>query len=348
MHAMFAGMLKSNADIAVLVLDFPRVDRCTYDSWIVAIDAFKSAGKNWEGQLAVLASLPENLPEDIALDLVREGVVPFCGLDDALAAISAACGVVLSETVAPVLLPECRSVVPGNDVSDTEINTDGLTAIEEAAAKHWLVSHSVNTPKGALLNTTGLNAAQLHDALSAIVSTTPWPVVLKSTGSLHKSDSGGVILNIANAEQLVSAMHKMNSKAYFIEEQVSGIVSELLVGIVRDPVHGFLMTIGAGGVQTEILSDTSSALLPITKPQFKSMLASLRCYPLLEGYRGKPGCDIDQLIDTLMQIQQAAISIANDLHELEINPLLCTEQGTIAADALLRVSAQAPLLRELS
>jgi len=345
MQAMFAGMLKVEAGIAVLVLDFPRSDRCTYDSWLVAIEAFKVAGRNWSGQLAVLASLPENLPENIAMELITVGLVPLCGLEDAMAAISAAAPIASLSLANQAIgnatndfVPYANVLLPAHSVEDTKRN---LVALTEAAAKRWLHTHNVRTPSGVMLKKTDSNAADWSDYLATQCSALSWPIVLKSTDSLHKSDTGGVVLDIENQQQLQDAILAMTSDAdYFVEDQVDDIVCELLVGIVRDPVHGFLMTIGAGGVQTELLRDTVSQLLPLSRTELHSLLASLRCYPLLNGYRGRSGCNLDNVLDTLMKIQQAAVSIADDLYELEINPLLCTERDTIAADALLRIDAQ--------
>jgi len=351
MQAMFAGMLKAHAGIAVLVLDFPRTDRCTYDSWLVAIEAFKVAGQNWSGQLAVLASLAENLPENIAMELLKTGLVPLCGLDDSMAAISAAAPIaelsfviqVIDKELADVA-PYAKVLLPAHSVEDTSCD---LVALTEAAAKRWLDTHDVRSPTGVMLKKTDSNAADWSGYLATQCATLSWPIVLKSTDSLHKSDAGGVVLNIDNQQQLQDAILAMTSDtSYFVEEQVNDIVCELLVGIVRDPVHGFLMTIGAGGVQAELLCDTVSQLLPLSKTDLHSMLASLRCYPLLHGYRGQPGCNLDNVLNTLMKIQQAAVSIADDLYELEINPLLCTERDTIAADALLRIDAQSPHNRD--
>jgi len=363
MQAMFAGMLNAVAGIAVLVLDFPRSDRCSYDSWLVAIEAFKAAGRGWSGQLAVLASLPENLPEAIAIDLLDEGLIPLCGLDDAMAAIAAAAPMSSALPMCPTsrqyntltiekhadeashfLASYAQVLLPSSGADYAEAD---LVALTEATAKRWLNSCNVPSPGGVTLAMQGISTEQWPDYLERQCANLAWPVVLKSTDSLHKSDTGGVVLDIEDLQQLISAINTMGSVTDFlIEEQVDNIVCELLVGILRDPVHGFLMTIGAGGVQTELLADTASGLLPLTKTQMHSMLASLRCYPLLEGYRGRTGCNMDDVLDSLMKIQQAATSIADDLYELEINPLLCTEQGTIAADALLRIDAQSPHNRD--
>ncbi len=323
MYNMFTAMLQSDAAIAVLVLDFPRSDRCTFDSWLVAIDAFKDAGKHWHGQLAVLSSLPENLPETIASELLSAGVVPFCGLDEAVLAISAATLSVLgSSSFAPVVLPS----------EPCSVDAAQIVSLNEATAKQWLASANVKTPNGILINGAD-DGADVSQCLPL-----QWPVVLKSTDSLHKTDSGGVVLDIANVEQLHQAIAGMRSQQqYFVEEQVQHAVCELLVGIVRDPVHGFLMTVAAGGIQTELLLDSANGLLPLSRIEIHQLLGQLRCFKILNGYRGRPGCNMSGLLDTLMLIQAAAIAIADDLHELEINPLVCTESDTIAVDAILRI-----------
>jgi len=330
MQAMFAGMLQCEADIAVLVLDFPRTDRCTFDSWLVAIDAFKQAGVNWSGQLAVLASLPENMPESIAEQLMSAGVVPLGGLDDALQAIAAAVRIE-REHYLNVCLPASALNI------DVVLAENNIVSVGESEAKHWLSEHQVAVPASTVLALSELSATELTDHLITQYGELHWPLVVKSTDSLHKSDSGGVVLDVDSQQKLRLAIDTVGaSESCLIEEQIDGVVVELLVGVVRDPVHGFLMTIGAGGVQTEILADTESSLLPLTRATMAKMLAALRCFPLIQGYRGRAGCNQNQLLDTLMHIQQAALSIDDELYELEINPLICTEHKAVAADAILR------------
>lgn len=330
MQAMFAGMLHSDAAIAVLVLDFPRADRCTFESWLVAIDAFKQAGAQWAGQLAVLASLPENMPESIAQQLISDGVVPLAGLDDALAAIAAA-------TIAHADIEYLNVFIPAHN---DEIERTAIVSIGEGQAKRWLREHEISVPMNVTVSLTDMPTEELNEHLVRLCEPMRWPLVVKSTDTLHKSDSGGVVLGISSPAHLRVAVDSIGATgACLIEEQVDGLVCELLVGIVRDPVHGLLMTIGAGGVQTELLADTVSALLPLNKTTLTSLLSSLRCYPLLEGYRSRSGCNLNRLIDTLLKMQNAALSIGDDLFELEINPLICTEQDAVAADAILRISA---------
>ena len=116
-----------------------------------------------------------------------------------------------------------------------------------------------------------------------------------------------------------------------------GSVAEILVGVIRDPAHGFVLTLGAGGVLTEILRDTASLLLPASEADIAAALDRLRIAPLLHGYRGKKPAHRAGLIAAIMAVQDCAIAHAGALIELEINPLIATPDRAIAVDALIRL-----------
>ncbi len=336
MQGMFAAMLQSNADLAVLVLDFPRPDRCEYPSWIVAIDAFKRAGNNWSGALAVLATLPENLPELEARALIQSGVVPFCGLDEAIAAMQASAIIHgASKSVSEPVYLQTNTVEPAH------VEQRVMTDVSELSAKAWLRSRGVPVPKGCFVDsdlnyTLPLLADSTEDALA-------YPLVIKQLGLSHKSDVGGIRLGIDNADSLSQVLVEMRCEAgCLVEEQMPEATLELLVGIASDPVHGLLLSVGRGGVYTELEKDIAQGLLPLSAIQLQLLLRTLRCYPLIAGYRGKPGINSEQLIKVLMEIQAAALAIGDQLLELEINPLLCSGESIVAVDALLRVEGHWP------
>ena len=118
-----------------------------------------------------------------------------------------------------------------------------------------------------------------------------------------------------------------------VEEMAVGGVAELLVGVTRDPAHGFVLTLGAGGVLTEILRDTVSLLIPSSRDAVKEALSSLNCAPLLAGYRGKPAAEIEAILDAVDAVQAYVIANASHVSEVEINPLICTPNRAIAVDA---------------
>ena len=113
------------------------------------------------------------------------------------------------------------------------------------------------------------------------------------------------------------------------------MVAELLIGIVADPAHGLVLTIGAGGVLTEILQDTQSLILPVGEADIRTALSQLRLAPLLNGYRGKPAADIDQLTTDILRLATFAHTQAGHLAELEINPYLAREKGGSVVDCLM-------------
>ena len=108
------------------------------------------------------------------------------------------------------------------------------------------------------------------------------------------------------------------------------------MGVIRDPAHGFVLTLGAGGVMTEILRDCVSLLVPSPPDLVLEALQRLRCWPMIDGYRGRAPVDLDALLDAVEAVQNLVAAEAHRLQELEINPLICGPGGAVAADALIR------------
>jgi acetyl-CoA synthetase len=132
----------------------------------------------------------------------------------------------------------------------------------------------------------------------------------------------------------------MQAGSYLVEEMVQGSVAELLVGVTRDPAHGFMLTLGAGGVLTELWQDTVSLLLPVTQEDIAAALSHLRIYPLLTGYRGKPAADLETVCSAVLAVQDCVIAQADRIGEVEINPLICTPTAAVAADALMTLTQE--------
>ena len=111
--------------------------------------------------------------------------------------------------------------------------------------------------------------------------------------------------------------------------------------MLRDPAHGFVLTLGAGGTLTEVMSDATTLIVPASRDQVRSALSSLRICALIDGYRGRPGADMDAILDAVAAVQAYVIAQSDSLLEVEINPLICTPDAAIAADALIRKGAPA-------
>jgi len=144
-----------------------------------------------------------------------------------------------------------------------------------------------------------------------------------------------VIVGLA-PDAVEASAKAMQSESFLVEEMIANPVAELLVGVIRDPAHGFLLTIGAGGVLTELWQDTVSMLLPVTPSQIHDAMRNLRIAPLLNGYRGKPAADLGAITQAIMAVQAYVIAHQDAISEVEVNPLICGTDSAIAVDALIR------------
>jgi acetyltransferase len=173
-----------------------------------------------------------------------------------------------------------------------------------------------------------------------------YPVVLKlySPDITHKSDVGGVELNIADDAAarrafvgILERAQQKQPKARILGVTVQPMIAhpqgrELIVGAKRDPVFGSVLLVGAGGTAAEIWQDRALELPPLNERLARRMLESLRSWPLLQTYRSKPAVNLDLLIETLMRVSYL-IAHSPEIAELDINPLLVTPEGTLALDA---------------
>ncbi len=174
-----------------------------------------------------------------------------------------------------------------------------------------------------------------------------FPVALKvvSPDILHKSDIGGVQLNLLNAEEVRAAFTQIMAAAHALtpQPQIEGaLVSpmraggiELLVGVVHDPVWGQVMAVGLGGIWVEILKDTTLRVLPVSRTDVRAMLDELQGSKLLHGARGSKPAAIDALVEVIYRISTLAQALGPALESLEINPLRIDGAQIEALDALI-------------
>lgn len=312
MTATFAAMADPAIAMILLIVDFPRSDHCDPTDWDCVIEAVITAARHTGARYGMAATLPELMPEPVAETLIAAGVVPFSGLTEALAACTAAA------------LPEPPDAAPLLQTPDPQ--TPQL--MSEAEAKQTLADFGLRIPKSQRCS----SAAEVATAAQHI----GFPIVLKGEGIAHKTEAGAVQLNIVSADQAQTAAETMPATGYFVEEMITGTVAELLIGVLHDPAHGFVLTLGAGGTLTEIMQDSVHLLIPASDPAITEALNTLRIAPLLHGYRGAPPADIPALLRAIHAVQNYTIAHATGLQEVEINPLICTNTDAIAADALLR------------
>ena len=180
----------------------------------------------------------------------------------------------------------------------------------------------------------------------ATAATLQFPVVMKAAAEAiaHKSDVGGVILNIRNSAEAAAAAMRLAALAgtVLVEEMIVDGVAEILVGAIVDPQFGLTLVVGAGGVLTELLQDTTQLLPPFTRPGIQAALERLRVYRLLQGFRGKPPGDVPALVDAILAVSRYAEVNLDVLAELDVNPIIVRPAGAgvVAVDALIRIAQE--------
>ena len=168
-------------------------------------------------------------------------------------------------------------------------------------------------------------------------------------GVIHKTEAGGVRLNLRGAKQVREAAREMaaglvvsgNSPTGFLIQHMAGKGVEMLVGVVHDPQFGPVVACGAGGVQVELLRDVSVRLTPLSTEDAAEMIRSLKTYPLLDGFRGSPICDVAALEEGLLRVS-AMVEDIPQIAELDCNPFVVQEHGAVILDARVRVTAVEP------
>lgn len=165
-----------------------------------------------------------------------------------------------------------------------------------------------------------------------------FPVVMKVVGPVHKTDVGGVVLNVRNAEEVRKEFHHLNEiegvEGVLIAQMASG--TELFLGATYEKNFGHVVLCGLGGIYVEVLKDVASGLAPLSHDEAMSMLQQLKSYKLMKGYRKKEGINIPQFADIMVRLS-SLLRFATEIKELDINPLLGNEKEILAVDARIRV-----------
>lgn len=207
-------------------------------------------------------------------------------------------------------------------------------ARDEAAAKALLRTHGIRSPQS--------RACRTHDEARAAFAALTRPIVVKvlDASITHKTEVGGVHLNIRSEDQLTAALGKIDSipgnrseRGYLVEEMAPAGV-DLILGARRDPSYGPTVLIGLGGIEAEALQDVSIRLAPLSAIDAGEMLDELRGRALLDGWRGAPAANREAIVAAILAVADLICS-QSSLQELDINPLRCGPDGAQALDALM-------------
>jgi len=194
-----------------------------------------------------------------------------------------------------------------------------------------------------LLNDYGIQVPQYgivedEKNVTPLVKSLGFPLVAKTAepGILHKSDVGGVVLNIQTTEDAVNAykkISKLGSRVLFTSMEKGS--AELAFGLVKDQKFGSFVMVAFGGIWIEVLKDSQLAMVPVDRKTAKQRISDLKMAKVLDGVRGAAPCDMEALIDTYVNLSNIAYDLGDYISELDINPVLVSSDGVVAVDSLI-------------
>ena len=180
--------------------------------------------------------------------------------------------------------------------------------------------------------------AKTKTDLLSVAKKAGYPLALKVVGPVHKSDVGGVTLNIKSEKHLMAEFIRMmkikDVKAVLVQQMLSG--TELFIGAKYEPRFGHVILCGLGGIFVEVLKDVSSGLAPLTISEAQSMIRSLRSYKIIRGTRGKPGINESKFAEIIVRLS-TLLRFATEIKEMDLNPLLGNPEDITVVDARIRI-----------
>ena len=218
----------------------------------------------------------------------------------------------------------------------SQARKEGRKALLEPEAKTICMEYGIAVTK--------FSVAKTEKEAVEIAEKTGYPVVLKivSADIIHKSEAGGVIVNIKSKDEVQSAYGKIleNAKKYKADAKIVGVLvqemapssTEVIVGSIKDPQFGQTLMFGLGGIFVELLKDVTFRVAPITQEDAAEMVVGVKAYPLLNGYRNTPAADVQAIVDLLVSVSKLVMEHP-EIKELDLNPVLAYPHGTKTVDA---------------
>lgn len=208
---------------------------------------------------------------------------------------------------------------------------ENRTALMEHESKEIIKAYGIGTFKEFIVD----SAEEAVKAAQKI----GYPVVAKivSPDILHKTDAGGIKLNLKSDEEVKQAFEEImkNAKEYKSDAKIIGIniqemapegIAEVIVGMTTDPQFGPALMFGLGGIFVEIYKDVSFRVCPITEYDAREMIEEIKAYPILNGFRGRPKADVDTLVDILLKTSKLALDFP-EIDQMDLNPIIVYEKG---------------------
>lgn len=220
-----------------------------------------------------------------------------------------------------------------------KIDENAVRQVIDSSSNGYLSPISVQK----LLDAAGISRAKefvvdTPDSAKISAKEIGYPLVMKVVGPVHKSDVGGVVLNVKDETQMLLEFERMmkikDTTSILLQAFLKGF--EIFVGATREEKFGHVILCGLGGIYIEVFKDTASALCPVGKDEALAMIKSLKSYKLFEGTRGQEGTNIDHFAEIITRLS-ALLKAAPEIAEMDINPLLGTKEKLTAVDARIRI-----------
>jgi len=270
-------------------------------------------------------NIASNSSDDVAVRLAHDGVPVLSGVASMLTVVRKAMDRRDRGT------PKAATSAPKGAREKWRARLEHGTTLDEAESLALLGEYGISVMAHDIVE----NEAELLMAARALLS--PWALKTAMPGLFHKSDVGGVKLGIATVEALVAAYADLKSRlgprALVVIMADKGV--ELSFGITRDPQFGAIVRVGAGGVLIELLKDCRFALPPFSSDEALRHLNALALRPLLDGIRGAPPADLENLSQALSRFSILAADLGDLIAEMDVNPLIAGPHGCVALDALI-------------
>jgi acyl-CoA synthetase (NDP forming) len=313
--------------ITLLAVDLPPMD--DRDSWYASI--VRPLLSELRNPLATLVHLSDATSAKQAGELREMGVPVLMGTETGLRAARhiVEYSAFQRDRTANANAQPCRVIRPANLSELRERLRDASSALGEHDSKQFLAAYGLTT-------TREIQTRTLADTLSA-AEEIGYPIALKTSADLHKTERGGVRLGIANRDELSKAYSDFEKRlgAEVLVQQMIPQGTELILGVVNDPQFGPMLTLGTGGIFVEVLQDVSMLTVPTTPGAVRRVLMHLRGAALLKGARGKAPADIDAIVDAVMGLSALAEDLGESISEIDINPLVALPDRAVVVDALI-------------
>jgi len=225
------------------------------------------------------------------------------------------------------------------DIVMPKVDRAKIRRVIDAAGEGYLAPKQVQT----ILDAAGIarvteTVAETEEAAVKAATRMGYPLAMKVVGPVHKSDVGGVVLNVKDKEGVLKEFHRMmkiqDTTGVLLQPMLDGI--ELFAGVKKEEKFGHMIMCGMGGIFIEVLKDIATGLYPINIEEALAMIDSLKSYDILEGVRGKKGVDIDAFADVLVRLS-SLMEAAPEIFEMDLNPLLGNEEYVVAVDARINI-----------